>query len=430
VRSASFAPSSYRRRVDALHLLVPPSIHIMHPRTSGHVLLLFVTTLSCNERAMPTDTFGLDCIFDTRTSVTNCADVSTRRKLDLPRLRDAKQLELRRVTALRSASTLTLDIELQGRFDNDIDQNVYVFVGARSTIPSAYALTSDPQYFADLSYPVRGSLALPHTTDVRVGIMAPVSRTYTPQVYLRDPVHADLVGADAGIVQQVQGHIVHLQIPIERYFVHKGSSLPDALSVTVATARDYVGFIDLMTVHDLTVGASKSVTERPDEPASYPIARCPISRLGGDCARRECRRDGCGSADGGADTRLGTNQPTLLLFPVPPSRSSTTLRDPSGALQLPYKWSYYCAVYSPHRIFCKPSKGIDFKFDTAYAERRALEAPEGVRFREIGGATYRLEMPRQMETTLRAKRATFAVMVEVGRDGFGPTCWYGASEAH
>jgi len=144
----------------------------MHPRTSGHVLLLFVTTLSCNERAMPTDTFGLDCIFDTRTSVTNCADVSTRRKLDLPRLRDAKQLELRRVTALRSASTLTLDIELQGRFDNDIDQNVYVFVGARSTIPSAYALTSDPQYFADLSYPVRGSLALPHTTDVRVGIMA------------------------------------------------------------------------------------------------------------------------------------------------------------------------------------------------------------------------------------------------------------------
>ena len=346
----------------------------MHPRTSGHVLLLFVTTLSCNERAMPTDTFGLDCIFDTRTSVTNCADVSTRRKLDLPRLRDAKQLELRRVTALRSASTLTLDIELQGRFDNDIDQNVYVFVGARSTIPSAYALTSDPQYFADLSYPVRGSLALPHTTDVRVGIMAPVSRTYTPQVYLRDPVHADLVGADAGIVQQVQGHIVHLQIPIERYFVHKGSSLPDALSVTVATARDYVGFIDLMTVHDLTVGASKSVTERPDEPASYPsldvqshVLEAIVLDASADVMAVEVR-----TAVPIHD--WGQTNLHFYFFPVPPSRSSTTLRDPSGALQLPYKWSYYCAVYSPHRIFCKPSKGIDFKFDTAYAERRARSA--------------------------------------------------------
>jgi len=35
-----------------------------------------------------------------------------------------------------------------------------------------------------------------------------------------------------------------------------------------------------------------------------------------------------------------------------------------------------------------------------------LEAPEGVRLREIGGATYRLEMPRRMEAMLRAKRAT------------------------
>lgn len=399
----------------------------MRVRSFGGLLLLILPATSCIERAMPTQSYGFDCFFDFRAPSTECAQVRERRKVDLPALSEARELVLREVSAKRSGAMLLLDVRLDGRFHNDVDQNLYVFLGGPTPAPLDYALTSDPQYFADLSYPVRGSIALPHTNDVRIGLMAPGLRSYTPQVYVNDPVHADAVGGDAGITQDAQGNMVHVEIPLDRYFARRNASVPEALSVTVATARDYVGFIDQMTVRDIERDGAKSTVERATEPTLYPSLDAQSHVL----ERIAVKKGGAALSveiEMAAPIRdWGQTNVHFLFFPVPPFRSASRLRDPSGSEQLPYKWSYYCGVYSPHRMFCKASNGSDFTFDTAYAERKELEGPEGVRFREVEGVKYALEMPADMEQVLRAGRATFAVMVEAGRDGFGPTTMYGAS---
>jgi hypothetical protein len=76
-------------------------------------------------------------------------------------------------------------------------------------------------------------------------------------------------------------------------------------------------------------------------------------------------------------------------------------------------------------VFCKPSLGKDFTFDTAYAERADLASPPGVAFRELGARRYALELGAEHLDKLRAGRPTFALVVSAGRDGFSPTTWYG-----
>lgn len=92
---------------------------------------------------------------------------------------------------------------------------------------------------------------------------------------------------------------------------------------------------------------------------------------------------------------------------------------------LPYPWSFYCGVYSPHRLFCKSSAGTDFTYDPGYSERKTLENPEGVRFYTLGGAAYALEIEPEQAKRLRGNAQGVALLLAAGRDGFGPTSCFG-----
>jgi len=259
--------------------------------------------------------------------------------------------------------------------------------------------------------------------------MAPVERPYSPQVYVSDPVHAEAVGPGAGVTLQTRGGEVHLEIPLDRYYAVKKAPAPERLGVTVATARDYVGFIDQISVRDLSPGSTKRETSRDLPPTAYPALDARSHHLERVALRalRDLR--------GGVSVELETSAPIadwaqtnlhFFFIPVPPYPATPPLHDPSKTRDLPFKWSYYCGVYSPRRLFCKASRGKDFTFDTAYAERDSLAAPAGVAFREVAPGRYALDLAASHLDTLRAGRATFALVVAAGRDGFGPTSWYGA----
>lgn len=405
---------------------VAPGRHLV----TSLVLLPIASFLSgCTERAMPTDDHGLSCIFDFRVNETVCRGVPARSRVQDPPLSRTKELVLRAVSASRVDATLLLDIELEGRFRNAADQNIYVFIGASGHGSTRYALTADPKYFDDLSYPVRGAVEFPHGNDVRVGIMAPEPSNYTPQVYATDLVKADLVGIDAGIVQTTRADgTLHFEIPLDRYYALKKQSIPERIAATVATARDYVGFVDQITTREIGSGEACRVTERPAPPMAYPDLDLGSHHFE---AIKLVKRDGLFRVeiDTAAPIRdWGQTNAHVFFFPAPPFRSASPLADPSGQLRFPYKWSYYCGVYSPTRIFCKTSGGHDFTFDRAYAERDKLEAADGVRFRQEDGRKIVLELPADLERTWRAKQATFAVGVLLGRDGSGPTSWYGMAD--
>lgn len=346
-------------------------------------------------------------------------------------LSDSSELVLRSVTAARDGARLLVDAHLTGKLWSETDQNLYVFAGGPSQggAPVTYALTADPSFADDIAYPVRSAIRLPHATDVRVGLMAPAERPYSPQVYVNDSVHADAVGPSAGVVFRVEGDTVHLEIPIERYFALKKAPVPERLSVTVATARDYVGFVDQISIRDLPVSDPRTETAKDLAPAVYPML---------DVRSHAFERVALRTTEGGGvSVELDTAAPIVdwaqtnlhfFFVPVPPIRVSPPLHDPSKARTIPYKWSYYCGVYSPHRLFCKASQGKDFTFDTAYAERTALPAAQGVAFREIAPGRYALDLTAPEIEALRAGGATFGLIVSAGRDGFGPTSWYGARE--
>ena len=392
--------------------------------------VLFLGSMGCSSRTMPRESYGLDCIYDFRIPVTECARVREHARVQ-PSLSDASELVLRSVTATRAGSRLSIEARLAGRFWNEIDQNVYVFLGGPTPdgAPTTYALTADTSFAADLSFAVRSAVRLPHENVVRVGLMSPVERPYSPQVYVTDSVHADAVGPGAGVVLRVVGDRVQLEIPLDRYFALAKSPIPERLGVTVATARDYVGFVDQLSVRDLAPSATKTETTRDLPAATYPMLD-PRSHAFERVALRT-------TAGGGVSVEVDTAAPIVdwaqtnlnfFFLPVPPTPARTPLYDPSKARTLPFQWSYYCGVYSPHRVFCKASHGTDFKYDTGYAERSALPPAEGVSFREIAPGRYALDLAAGPTKELSDPRATFALIVSAGRDGFGPTSWYGQSE--
>ena len=387
--------------------------------------------ISCAERTTPSESFGLDCVFDSRSSVTECAHVRAGQSEQALTLSESRELAIDAVEVTRSVSRLTVDVHLAGRFWNETDQNLYVFVGGPTAdgVSTSYAISADAMFASDLGYPARSALRLPHTPDVRVGVMAPTERQYTPQVYVNDPVHAEAVGASAGVTLRTQEGVVHVEIPLERYYAVKKAPIPEHLSVTVATARDYVGFIDQISVRDLSPGGTKKETSRVLPPVAYPML---------DARSHHFERVALRTAGRGVSVEFETSTPIVdwaqtnlhfFFLPAPPYLVTPPLHDPSRTRTLPYKWSFYCGVYSPHRLFCKASRGKDFTFDTAYAERDSLAAPAGVMFREVAPGRYALDLAAEHLDTLRAGRATFALVVAAGRDGFGPTSWYGVGAA-
>lgn len=394
------------------------------PRWRAMAFACLITSTACS-RKMPTEAFGLECIYDFRTNVTECPRITAQASMPLSAT-DSSELVLRAVDATREGSRLTLDIQLAGPFHNEPDQNVYVFLGRPGA--AKYTITADPSFAADLAYPVRTEVDLPHTNDVRIGVMAPTLVPHSPQLYVTDAVHTDAVGAATGIVQKVSGRILHLEIPLDRAWAFAKAAVPERLVVTVATARDYVGFVDQLTVADLGVTSTRQQTARDLPPMKYPTLDARSHRF-----ERVAIRTGSSGIGVEVDMALpivdwAQTNLYFLFVPVPPLSSSEPLFDPSKQRQLPHPWSYYCAVYSPHRLFCKASHGKDFTYDTAYSERANLPAPNDVSFRETAPGHYVLELGANVTPELSASKSTFGLLVSAGRDGFGPTNAYGVSE--
>jgi len=337
---------------------------------------------------------------------------------------DASELVIEGVRVRRLADALELTITLRGRFWNQADQNVYVFLGSPSVQPQRYALSEDPQFFAESAYPIRSAMTLQHTIDLRVGVMSPENAAYSPQVYGSDRAPTIRVGPDAHIALASEAHEVRLRLPVAEYYRGLGQNVPELLAVTVATARDYVGFIDGRTVPNLRIGAEGSADAAPLPPAIYPqidhasheLVSVALDREGGALAITLQTR--------AAITDWAQTNIHFFLIAEPPSNSAVRVFDPSHTTSLPYPWSYYCGVYSPGRVYCRSSAGGDFRYDAAYSERRELAAPSGVSFATLGPAKYALFIPDEQLRSLAP--SGIAVIVSIGQDGRGPSTWYGS----
>lgn len=393
----------------------------------GVALLALVLALGWS---LMRDCWRLYCVLQGGASVAQCADgARDSSAAEATPLSDARDLIIESVEVTRDQSSAVVSVKLGGRFWNETDQNLYLFVGQSPAdgAPVTYSLSTDEQYFADISYSVRNSIQLPHSNDLRVGVMSPQESEYTPQIYINDPVRADFVGRDAHVEMSVNGQDVRIKLPLSAYYERKRAGLPKLLSFTVATARDYVGFVDQSSVSNVAVNGSATGDKRPLPAALYPMLDL-RSHVVRDVTLR--RQD-----DGSVRIELETESPindwaqtNLNFFFVPrPQGSGASPADPSQSFTLPHPWSYYCGVYSPNRLFCKPSQGTDYSYDAGYAERSRLEKPAGVAFRELGGAKYALELSPEIVGQVKSGSADFALMLTVGRDGFGPTSCYGCS---
>lgn len=370
---------------------------------------------------------ALDCVFYRGSAGVQCASGASRHEIQRLPISDSSELYLENVEVIREGATAKINVKLKGSFWNDSDQNIYAFIGRPSTegTGASYSLSSDTQYFSDLSYPVRHAIQLSHSLDIRVGIMAPTQSQYTPQVYITDPVRADLVGSTSHVGVEVDEHVVRIQLPLDEFYGRRGTAVPPQINVTIATARDYVGFVDQITAPAVAIGETKAENRISVAPAVYPHL---------DYNSHIVKNLRLEQADGGLKVSLEMEQPiedwaqTNLYFffvPYPSDNLAAGLRDPSRRLYLPHAWSFYCGVYSPNRIVARTSNGTDFSYDVGYAERSTLEAPEGVRFRALGGATYSLELSPETVEKLMSGKSGFSLLLTAGRDGFGPTSCYG-----
>jgi hypothetical protein len=385
------------------------------PRSTFGVAALVLQLVGCSRA----DPYGLDCVLratDTRVECPRVDRITSRR----PSLSDPGELMIDGVRARRDAERIELTITLHGRFSNEADQNLYVFLGAAGG-HGRYALSADDEFLSDANYPIRGALALNGSPDLRLGLMAPAVAPHSPQLYRGDDDRTLLVGPDAHVVLEVVDHEVRCRLPLVEHYQAIGRPAPERLAITVATARDYVGFVDSRSIDALTVGAESSASAAAEPPARYP----PL-----DLRSHELKAIALSRTPGGLQIELATAAPitdwaqtnlAFFLFAHPPARAPDRLLDPSHTTPMPYAWTSYCAVYSPSRIFCKRSSDGDFSYDLAYRERRALAAPAGVAFTLLGGARYRLMLPVAL-----APAGDVALVVSAGRDGQGPTSWYGS----
>jgi hypothetical protein len=358
---------------------------------------------------------------------TQCTNVSPPQVVQRLPTSDSQELILEQVRVSRRESNVSVEVTLKGNFWNESDQNLYAFVGQTrpGAGPVSYSLSSDAGYFAGLPYEVRNAVALPHDNDVRVGVMAPREAAYTPQVYAGDAVRAYAVGRDAHVSIEVSEHVVRLSLPLEELYRARQSAVPERVSLTIATARDYVGFVDQLSVRDVASGETKQADPKPSPPALYPTLNYDSHILKSvtlDASAQPARVEFETAAEitDWAQTNL-----FFYFVPYPAPKTAARPQDPSKTVTLPYAWSLYCAVYSPTRVFCKASNGTDFTYDEGYAERSALEGPTDVRFNTLGGARYALELGPRSVATAKGGGDDFALLMTVGKDGFGPTSVYG-----
>jgi hypothetical protein len=371
---------------------------------------------------------ALYCVAAGGVDSVECADATSRQTIRKIRLTDPRELIINEVAVTRDQESADLHVKLEGRFDNEQDQNIYVFIGEDNAAGAltSYSLSSDTQYFKDLSYPVRNTIQFSHQNQIRLGVMSPTVSNYSPQVYIRDPVYADLVGQVTNIRVNASGNEVALKIPLADYYQRQGKPSPKTPSFTVASARDYVGFIDQITVSDVAVGETKRETRKTVSPLLYPplnydshiFKRVSVERSGSGAIRVQFTTNA--EIQDWAQTDLH-----FFFIPYPPAKPMRGLLDPSHSLNLPFAWSYYCGVYSPNRIFCKASNGSDFTYDSGYAKRTELAAPTGVAFHTLGNAQYSLELEPQVVSILKGQSDGFALLLTAGRDGFGPTSGFG-----
>lgn len=389
--------------------------------------LLFLLAPLCVALLVARDCRTLACVSRNGAPSSRCANVSSPQVIRRLPLSDAQELIIEQVTVTRRESSVMVDANLKGRFWNEPDQNLYIFIGRTppAARPASYSLSADEKYAADLPYAVRSAVELPHSNDLRVGIMAPREAAYTPQVYAGDAVQTDIVGRAAHLSMEVSEHLVRLSLPLDEWYRRLDSATPARVSLTLATARDYVGFVDQLSVTDVAEGETKQARRGTAEPTLYPMLDYDSHLLKSVTLDEHERsvRVGIETASEIADWA----QTNLHLFfvPYPPDTGAAPPLDPSKTLPLPYQWSYYCGVYSPSRIFCKASNGSDFTYDEGYAERSALEGAAGVQFRVLGGAKYSLELAPENVAKIKAGRDAFALLITIGRDGFGPTSAYG-----
>ncbi|HEX8116359.1 MAG TPA: hypothetical protein VF521_03745 [Pyrinomonadaceae bacterium] len=368
----------------------------------------------------------LDCVSGGEAAA-RCANVTTPRLVQKLPLSDAQELIIESATATRRGAFVSLELSLKGRFWNESDQNLYLFIGRTppAAPPASYALSSDTKYFTDLPYKVRAAAELPHSNDIRIGIMAPRESAYTPQVYSGDAVHTDAVGREAHVGVEASEHLVRISLPLDELYGRRQLAAPERVSLTAATARDYVGFIDQLSVTELAAGETKQAGPKTAEPVLYPTL---------DYDSHLLKSVSLGEREGSVRVEIETAaeiedwaQTNLNFFfvPYPPQSRTPRPLDPSKAVLLPFPWSFYCGVYSPSRTFCKASGGTDFTYDEGYAERSALGGPAGVRFSALGGARYALELGAENVKKIKAGGDAFALLITTGRDGFGPTSVYG-----
>lgn len=390
-------------------------------------LLLLLLIPLCVVLLVARDCRTLACVSRGGAATTRCADASTPQVIQRLPLSDARELVIEGLKVSRAGSSVSAEVTLKGSFWNETDQNLYVFVGRTppDAGPESYSLSADVRYAADLPYEVRNTVELPHSNDFRVGVMAPRGAAYTPQVYRGAAVYADAVGSDAHVGVETNQHLVRLSLPLDELYGRVQSAPPGRVSLTVATARDYVGFVDQLSVADLAEGESRQAARAGSEPTLYPAFDYNSHLL-----KSVTLIEGDGSARVEIETaaEIGDWAQTNLHFffvPYPAGGGGTNPLDPSKTVPLPRRWSYYCSVYSPSRIFCKASGGDDFTYDEGYADRSSLEGPAGVRFRALGGARYALELAPENVSELKAGADAFALLITAGRDGFGPTSAYG-----
>ena len=372
------------------------------------------------------DCSRLSCTLQNGVAMIKCENQS--QLLERPPSTDAQELTMEKVQVARDQSSVLISTTLKGRFWNETDQNLYVFVGQTSggAAPVSYSLTADTQYLADVSYPIRNTIELPHANDIRIGVMAPGEVSYSPQIYITDAVKADVVGADAHVETNIRGNDVVLRLPLAEYYQRKQTAVPQRLSFTVATARDYVGFIDVISVLDVSSGETKTGNARLQPPSSYPVLNydshvvksLTLTQPSG--APLAIELESAAPINDWAQTNLH-----LFFVPVPNKNAGDVPADPSHLLTLPVRWSYYCAVYSPHRLFCKAPAGEDFSYDTGYSNRSVLEQPRGVAFKELGGTKYAFSISPEVVQQIKQGENAFAVFVTAGRDGFGPSSCFG-----
>lgn len=373
------------------------------------------------------DCRALACVSRGGAATTRCADTSPPQVIQRLSLSDARELIIEGLKVSRVGPSVSVEVTLKGEFRNETDQNLYVFVGRTPPAgrPESYSLSADVRYAADLPYEVRNTVELPHSNDFRVGVMTPREAAYSPQTYRGAAVHADAVGRDTHVGVEVSQRLVRLSLPLDELYRGVGSAAPERVSLTVATARDYVGFVDQFGVNDVAGGETKQGGRAAVEPTPYPTLD-----YNSHLVKSVTLHDGGGLVRAEVETaaEIGDWAQTNLHFffvPYPARDVGANPPDPSKTVTLPHGWSYYCGVYSPSRLFCKASDGRDFTYDEGYAERHALEGPAGVRFRVLGGARYALELAPENVAKLKAGGDAFALLITAGRDGFGPTSAYG-----